>query len=74
MLELAIELANQVALNSPAAVARSKQGLWYSLGRRREDAEEFAWALARLQMKHPDFTEGTRAFAEKRSPQWAPPE
>ncbi len=74
VLDLAIELADQVALNSPAAVARSKQGLWDSLGRRREDAEEFAWALARLQMKHPDFTEGTKAFAEKRPPNWAPPE
>ena len=72
VLDLALELAAQVALNSPTAVAWSKQGLWASLGRRREDAEEYAWAMARLQMKHPDFLEGTKAFVEKRSPNWEP--
>ena len=73
-LDRALELAAQVALNSPTAVARSKQALWASLGRAREDAEEYAWALARLQMKHPDFQEGAQAFAERRPPVWSPPD
>lgn len=70
LLPTALEMAGMIAENSPRAVSLSKQGIWSSLGRDREGAEEYAWALARLHWKHPDFTEGPRAFAERRSPQW----
>jgi E-phenylitaconyl-CoA hydratase len=32
---------------------------------------EYGWALLRMHWGHPDFTEGPRAFAEKREPRWA---
>jgi enoyl-CoA hydratase/carnithine racemase len=70
VLDVALRLAEEVARNSPEAVARSKQALWASLGRPREDAEEHAWGLARLQRHSADFVEGARAFAERREPDW----
>jgi enoyl-CoA hydratase/carnithine racemase len=70
LMPAAFELAEQVARNSPSAVARSKQAIWRSLGRAREDAEEYAWSLARQQRHHPDFREGAAAFAERREPDW----
>ena len=73
VLSTAMSLADLVAQNSPTAVARSKQALWASLGRSREDAEDFAWSLARLQRHHPDFQEGARAFVERRPATWASP-
>ncbi len=66
----ALRMAALVERASPSAVALSKQGLWASLGRPREDAEEHAWALARMQRHHPDFREGGAAFAERRDPRW----
>jgi enoyl-CoA hydratase/carnithine racemase len=66
----ALEMARAIALNSPRAVALSKQAIWDSLGMSPADAAEHAWALARLHWRHPDFIEGPRAFAEKRSPAW----
>jgi len=50
----------------------SKQAVWGSLERGYGDALESAWALLRLHWSHPDFTEGPRAFSEKRPPRWNP--
>jgi enoyl-CoA hydratase/carnithine racemase len=72
LLDTAYAVADSIAQNSPRAVMLSKQGIWQSLGRDHEGAAEHAWALARLQRHHPDFTEGARAFAEKREPRWVP--
>ena len=72
LLTTAIELADQVALNSPSAVALSKQGIWNSLGRPREDAEEHAWALARMQRHHPDFREGALGLRPTAASELAP--
>jgi E-phenylitaconyl-CoA hydratase len=72
LLPTALALAEKVTANSPAAVARSKQAIWRSLGRSREDAEEYAWALARIQRTHPDFREGAAAYVERRPPRWSP--
>jgi len=65
------ELAEQVASNSPAAMAATKRALWGALevglteGCRRGAKELVAmWG-------HPDQTEGPAAWAEKREPQWA---
>jgi enoyl-CoA hydratase/carnithine racemase len=70
LLPAALALAASVRSSSPAAVALSKQALWASLGRPRADAEEYAWALARMHRSHPDFREGGAAFAERRPPRW----
>lgn len=71
LMPLALSLADQVALNSPSAVSRSREAIWSSLGRPREDAEESAWKLAKLQRSHPDFREGAAAFAERRTARWS---
>jgi enoyl-CoA hydratase/carnithine racemase len=70
LLPRALELAEQAGSASPAAVALSKQALWASLGRPRADAEEYAWALARMHRSHPDVSEGAAAFTERRPPVW----
>ena len=36
------------------------------------DALQYAWSLLRLHWMHPDFSEGPRAFGEKRPPRWNP--
>jgi enoyl-CoA hydratase/carnithine racemase len=72
LLSTAYEIAEGIAQNSPNAVQLSKQAIWSSLGREHEVALEYAWALARMQRNHPDFVEGSRAFAEKRPPRWTP--
>jgi E-phenylitaconyl-CoA hydratase len=63
-------IALAIAANSPAAVMRSKRAIWDSVGAPRQEALEHGWALAREHWSHPDFTEGARAFAEKRPPRW----
>jgi len=68
--ETALGIALGIAANSPAAVTASKRAIWESVGAARQEALERGWALAREQWRHPDFTEGARAFAEKRPPRW----
>jgi enoyl-CoA hydratase/carnithine racemase len=63
-------IARSMLKNSPQAMALSKQAVWGSLERGYRDALEYAWGLLRLHWRHPDFTEGPRAFAEKREPRW----
>jgi E-phenylitaconyl-CoA hydratase len=65
------EIALAIAANSPAAVQLSKQAIWNSIGVPREQALSAAWQLAQSHWSHPDFTEGARAFAQKREPVWA---
>lgn len=69
-LDTAIEIATQIAANSPQAVALTQQALWHSLDVGYEDSLNYAWALIRLQWAHPDYVEGPRAFAERREPRW----
>jgi E-phenylitaconyl-CoA hydratase len=66
------EMARTLLKNSPQAMALSKQAVWGSLEHGYAAALEHAWALLRLHWQHPDFTEGPRAFAEKREPRWNP--
>jgi enoyl-CoA hydratase/carnithine racemase len=72
LLPLAEELARQMMEGSPQAMALSKQAVWGALERGYRDALEQAWALLRVHWQHPDFSEGPRAFAEKRPPRWNP--
>ena len=66
-------LAETVARNSPAALAATKRALWRALEMGLSDAcRAGAKDLASL-WGHPDQTEGPRAFAEKREPNWLPP-
>jgi enoyl-CoA hydratase/carnithine racemase len=72
--ERAQELAETVAKNSPAAMAATKKALWGALEQGLTDAcRAGAQHLVSL-WGHPDQDEGPRAFAEKRDPQWAPPQ
>ena len=72
LLPTAEAMARAMLENSPQAMALSKQAVWGALERGYRDALEHAWALLRLHWSHPDFAEGTRAFAEKRPPRWDP--
>ena len=71
-LPAALAIAGSMLANSPQAMALSKQAVWGSLERGYQDALEAAWGLLRLHWLHPDFTEGPRAFNEKRAPRWNP--
>jgi E-phenylitaconyl-CoA hydratase len=72
VLPAALEMAAVIAQNSPQAVALSKQAVWSSMERGYGDALEHGWELLRSHWQHPDFTEGPRAFVEKRPPIWNP--
>ena len=72
VLPMAMDIANEIAKNSPQAVALSKQAIWNSLETAYTPACEYGWSLIRNQWSHPDFEEGPRAFAEKREPNWNP--
>jgi enoyl-CoA hydratase/carnithine racemase len=71
-LEAALEMARQMATNSPQAMMRSKQAVWHSLEVGYREALEHGWTLLRGHWTHPDFEEGPRAFAERREPVWNP--
>ena len=72
LLPAAEEMAQAMLENSPQAMALSKQAVWGAVEHGYGDALERAWALLRLHWGHPDFTEGPRAFAQKRKPNWNP--
>jgi E-phenylitaconyl-CoA hydratase len=63
-------IAADIVKNSPHATQLSKQALWAAQEMGYHHAMEYGWALLRMHWGHPDFTEGPRAFAEKREPQW----
>ena len=70
--QFAADMAARIAKNSPQAMARSKQAIWGSLESGYADSLERGWKLLREHWSHPDFTEGPRAFAQKRAPVWNP--
>lgn len=73
VLEVAIALAERIAANAPLSVRETKKVMHRtaSLG---SDWDEDAWAISNRAMgrifRSEDFREGTRAFAEKRTPEW----
>jgi enoyl-CoA hydratase/carnithine racemase len=72
LLDSAEAMARAMLDNSPQAMALSKQAVRGALERGYGDALEHAWALLRLHWRHPDFSEGQKAFEEKRPPRWSP--
>ena len=70
--EVAQQLAEKIAKNSPAAMAATKRALWRALELGLTDACK-AGAMDLVSMwGHPDQEEGPRAFAEKRDANWQP--
>ena len=74
LLVQAFALADKIKVHSPSALARTKQAIWASKELGLSDALQQGWKLIMDQSSSPDFHEGPRAFAEKRTPRWAPPE
>ena len=70
LLERAIELGEQAAAGSPAAIESSKRAVRGALERPMADAMQYGWELLRAHREHPDSNEGPIAFAEKREPNW----
>jgi E-phenylitaconyl-CoA hydratase len=70
LLATAEQIAHDITLNSPHAVSLSQQAVWSSLEMPYSQAVEYGFGLVKTQWHHPDFTEGFRAFAEKRAPNW----
>ncbi|MDG2306265.1 MAG: enoyl-CoA hydratase-related protein, partial [Candidatus Binatia bacterium] len=69
-LEVALELAERIAKNSPLAVSASKQLIRETAGRTEEEFWAHQGALSAVVFKSEDAKEGPRAFAEKRAPNW----
>ena len=69
--EVAQELAEKIAKNSPAAMAATKRALWGALEMGLTDACRAGAAELVSMWGHPDQTEGPLAFTEKRDPVWA---
>ncbi len=71
LLPRALELANGIARNSPAAVRATKRAIWASLDVPMREAMQNGWEAFRSHRDHPDALEGPRAFAERRQPVWS---
>ncbi len=72
LMNRAIEIANKIKIHSPSALAKTKKAIWDSTETGLTQALNNAWDLITEQQTHADFKEGTNAFIEKRSPNWAP--
>jgi enoyl-CoA hydratase/carnithine racemase len=71
LLDRAIEIATTISQNSPAAVRTAKKALWAALETPSlAEAQAVVGRVTREMAGHPDQTEGPRAFAEKRKPNW----
>ncbi len=66
------ELAEDIAKNSPAAMAATKRALWGALEAGLTDACRAGAAELVSMWGHPDQEEGPSAFAEKRDADWLP--
>lgn len=71
--EVAQDLAEKIARNSPAALRHTKQAIWGALETGWSDAMLRGWDHIVQMWRHPDNAEGPKAFAEKRPARWAPP-
>jgi enoyl-CoA hydratase/carnithine racemase len=71
LLDRALQLAELIAENSPAAVAVTRRRLRQLEDDLLERALEDGWTAIRAHWSHPDAHEGPRAFIERRRPRWA---
>ncbi len=72
LLARAFELAALLKVNSPSAMARTKQAIWEAAEQGLSQGLQNAWRLMMEQARHPDVAEGVNAFVEKRAPRWRP--
>jgi enoyl-CoA hydratase len=72
--DVAQELAERIARNSPAAMAATKRALWGALETGLTDACRLGGRELVSVWGHPDQDEGPRAWAEKRDPRWLAPQ
>jgi len=70
--DVAQELAEKIAKNSPAAMAATKRALWGALEHGLTDACRAGAAELTGMWGHPDQAEGPAAWAEKRDADWQP--
>src|SRR4051812_1444160 len=68
--DVAQELGEKIAKNSPAAMAATKRALWGALELGLTDACRAGAGELVSMWGHPDQEEGPRAFAEKRDAEW----
>ena len=71
VLDTAVEIAERISENSPNATSLSLRAVWSALELPYSQALEYGYSLVRMQWTHPDFTEGPRAFVERRPPVWS---
>jgi enoyl-CoA hydratase len=71
--EEAQALAENIARNSPSAMAATKRALWGALEVGLTDACRAGARELVSMWGHPDQLEGPKAFADKREPRWADP-
>jgi len=71
--DVAQELAETIARNSPAAMAATKRALWGAQEAGLTDACKAGAKELVSMWGHPDQEEGPRSFAEKREPRWVEP-
>jgi enoyl-CoA hydratase/carnithine racemase len=70
--EVAQQLGETIAQNSPAAMAATKRALWGALEMGLTDACRAGAQELVAMWGHPDQSEGPLAFTERRAPQWQP--
>lgn len=70
LLPRALEVANQAASGSPAAIEASKRAIRGALDRPMADAMQHGWELLLSHREHPDSQEGPMAFVERREANW----
>jgi enoyl-CoA hydratase/carnithine racemase len=70
LLPRAFGLAEQIAANSPAAVAASRAILRQHARRQLHEAMQDGWNAVQRHWRHPDSAEGPAAFRQKRPPEW----
>ena len=70
LLARATTLAENIAKNSPAAMAATKRALWGALEHGLTDASRAGAAELTSMWGHPDQEEGPLAFAERRAARW----
>jgi enoyl-CoA hydratase/carnithine racemase len=66
------ETAEAIAQFSPTALARTKRAIWESLDRGLNEGLDVAHLQVERHLGHPDPVEGSKAFLEKRPPDWEP--